>query len=123
MTKAIVCVACPVGCEVAAEVVGGEVTRVSGNRCPQGEVYARQEAVEPLRVLATSVKLVGGARPLVSVRTDRPVPLRLIPELTAHIRTLSVCAPAEVGQALSHDLLGTGADLVATRSMPRAAPR
>jgi len=56
MTKAIVCVACPVGCEVAAEVVGGEVTRVSGNRCPRGEAYARQEAVEPLRVLATSVK-------------------------------------------------------------------
>lgn len=119
MTKVVVCVSCPTGCEVAAEVVGGEVTRVSGNRCPRGEDYARQEAVEPLRVLATSVKLVGGAQPLVSVRTDRPVPLCLIPELMAHIRTLSVRAPVQIGQVLSHDLLGIGADLVATRASPR----
>lgn len=119
MTKVIVCVSCPTGCEIAADVAGGEVTRVSGNRCPRGEAYARQEALESLRVLATSVKLVGGAQPLVSVRTDRPVPLRLIPDLMARIRTLSACAPVQVGQVLFHDLLGTGADLVATRALPR----
>lgn len=120
MTKVVVCVSCPTGCEVAAEVAGGEVTRVSGNRCPRGEAYACQEALDPLRILATSVKLCGGVRPLVSVRTDRPVPLRLVPELMVYIRTLSIRAPVQVGQVLSHDLLGTGADLVATRASPRA---
>ena len=31
-------------------------------------------------------------------------------------------APVAAGQVLIHDLLGTGADLVATRALPKAAP-
>ncbi|NIA03455.1 MAG: DUF1667 domain-containing protein [Nitrospirae bacterium] len=120
MEKKLVCVSCPIGCEITAEIVDGLVTRVTGNRCPRGEAYARQEAVDPLRVLPTSVKVIGGDRPLVSVKTDQPVPKRLISQIMDYIRTLQIDAPVEIGQVMAEHLLGTEARLVATRQVHRA---
>ncbi|MBC7099651.1 DUF1667 domain-containing protein [Candidatus Bipolaricaulota bacterium] len=119
MKRRLTCISCPVGCELTVEVENGEVTSVSGNRCGRGEAYACQEAVEPMRILPTSVKVIGGELPLVSVRTDRPIPRRLIPQAMDFIRGLAVEAPVEIGQVIAQDLLGTGASLVATRSVPR----
>lgn len=117
MKKRLICVSCPVGCEITVELEGERVVSVAGNRCPRGEAYAREEAVEPRRVLATSVKVLGGELPLVSVKTDRPVPKRLIPKIMELVRSLSISAPVEVGQVLAEDVLGTGANLVATRAV------
>ncbi|MGC9529241.1 MAG: DUF1667 domain-containing protein [Candidatus Bipolaricaulaceae bacterium] len=118
MRKQLTCVACPLGCRLRLELAGGEVEEIRGNRCRRGEAYARQEAVEPLRVLTTSVKVEGGTVPLVSVRTDRPVPLRLIPQAMELARGLSLKAPVQMGRVIVWDLLGTGAKLVATRAVP-----
>ena len=118
--KKLICVSCPIGCEITAKIEDGVVVSVSGNRCPRGEAYARQEAIDPMRVLPTSVKVIGGKLPLVSVKTDQPVPKRLIEEIMDYIRTLSVAAPVRIGQVLAENLLQTGANLVATREVRRA---
>jgi len=117
MEKKLICVSCPIGCEITARIEDGKVVSVSGNRCPRGEAYARQEAIDPMRVLPTSVKVIGGKAPLVSVKTDQPVPKRLIEDIMEYIRALSVEAPVAIGQVVAHDLLGTGANLVATRQV------
>jgi len=93
------------------------VKKVTGNRCQRGEAYAHQEAIDPMRVLPTSVKVIGGGRPLVSVKTDQPVPKRLISQIMDYTRTLSTDAPVEIGQVLAEHLLGTDASLVATRQV------
>ena len=116
----LVCISCPVGCELEVEVEAGRVISVTGNRCPRGEAYAREEVTDPKRVLPTSVKVVGGELPLVSVRTDRPIPKRLIPRAMEVIRGLAVPAPVGLGQVLVRDLAGTGANLIATRAVPKA---
>jgi len=118
--KKLVCVSCPVGCELEVEVEAGQVISVAGNRCPRGEAYAREEVIDPKRVLPTSVKVMGGELPLVSVRTDRPIPKRLIPRAMEVIRGLAVPAPVGLGQVLVQDLVGTGANLIATRAVPKA---
>jgi len=123
MEKKLICVSCPVGCEITAEIVEGAVTRVTGNRCPRGGAYARQEAIDPMRVLPTSVRLVGGDRPLVSAKTDQPVPKRLICQIMDYIRTLSIDAPVEIGQVMTENLPGTEARLVATREVRLAQER
>jgi len=117
MDKKIICVSCPIGCEITADIENGVVTRVSGNRCPRGEAYAKQEAIDPMRVLPTSVRVVGGELPLVSVKTNRPVPKRLISDIMSYIRTLSVDAPVKIGQVLAENLPGTNANLIATREV------
>ena len=117
MEKKLICVSCPIGCEIAAEIENGVVTRVTGNRCPRGEAYACQEAIDPMRVLPTNVRVTGGELPLVSVKTDRPVPKRLIWQIMDYIRTLSVDAPVKIGQVLAENILGTEANLIATREL------
>lgn len=113
----IICVSCPVGCAIEVEVAAGTPARVSGHGCPRGEVYAREEVLDPKRVLTTSVRVIGGDLPLASVRTTRPIPRRLIPVAMAALRPLTPVAPVHVGQVLIEDLLGTGVGLVATRTV------
>ncbi len=114
--KKLVCVSCPLGCELRVEIEGKEVISISGNRCPRGEEYARSEAVEPRRVLMTLVRVEGGKDRVVSVKTDRPIPLRLFPEAMVRVRELSVRAPIAIGTVIEVDFLSTGANLIATRS-------
>ena len=120
MIREFPCVSCPLGCFLRVKLKDGKIERIEGNRCPRGEAYAREEITDPKRVLATSVKVLGGDYPLVSVRTDRPIPKRLIPDVMEIIRGLYVKAPVEIGQVLVANLAGTGAKLIATR---RVLPR
>lgn len=121
MRKKLVCVSCPVGCELEVEVKAGRVTSVTGNRCPRGEAYAQEEAVDPKRVLMSLVKVVGGERPVVAVRTNRPIPRRLIPKAMELIRSLALEAPVEPGQLVA-DVVN-GAQLIATQRVRKASPR
>lgn len=113
----LTCISCPLGCQVTVRMEGDKIVEIRGNRCPRGEAYARQEVTAPMRVIATSVKVEGGSLPLVSVKTDKPIPKRLIPQLMELVKSLSVPAPVAIGQVLARDVLGTGADLVATRAV------
>ena len=36
MTKELICINCPMGCMLTAEVENGEVISVTGNTCPRG---------------------------------------------------------------------------------------
>jgi len=120
--RKLVCVSCPVGCEIVVELSDNEVRRVEGNRCKRGETYAREETVEPMRVLATSVKVLGGDRPVASIKTDGPIPKPMIPEIMEFVRSLTVEAPVRIGQTLASDVLSSGAKLIATRSVPSRRP-
>lgn len=115
----VICVSCPMGCAVEVETQDGVPVRVSGHGCPRGEAYAREEVLEPKRVLTTSVRVVEGVRPLASVRTTGPIPRRIIAQAMAVIRALEVPAPVEAGQVVIGDLLGTGSALISTRAVAR----
>lgn len=120
--KRFTCLSCPIGCDLTVRIEGGKVVDISGNQCPRGETYGRQEALEPMRVLPSSVRVIHGTRPLLSVKTDRPIPRRLITEAMHLIREVSVEAPIAIGDTVLADILSTGANLVATREISRTAP-
>lgn len=114
----MICLSCPMGCELSVRIENGRVVRVEGNGCPRGPAYAEREAIEPMRVLPTSIKVLNGDRPLVSVKTDRPIPRRMIPAAMDVVRKIVVPAPVKIGDVVLADLLGTGAKLVTTRAVP-----
>lgn len=127
MNRTLTCILCPNGCElqVAYETVmeagsAGESTNllsVSGNKCPRGEEYARQEIINPMRNIASSVALAGGTMPLVSVRLTGPIPKAKIMDVMEVIRTTSAQAPVRIGDVIIRDVLGLGVDVIATRSV------
>ncbi|MCD6551556.1 DUF1667 domain-containing protein [Thermotoga sp.] len=120
MLKNIVCVQCPIGCKIKVELnEDGHIKSIIGNRCPRGVEYAKDEIRDPKRVVPTSIKVLNGELPLASVKTDKPIPKRFIPELMKIVREIKVEAPVRVGDIVVKDLFGTRANLVVTRTVRR----
>ena len=71
MKKQFTCIVCPNGCEIEAEVENGQVISVTGQTCPRGEQYVRQELTAPRRTIASSVLVKGGELPVTSVRLTK----------------------------------------------------
>jgi len=116
----IICVSCPMGCRMTIQSKDGKIISVTGNTCPKGIKYAEEEFVNPLRILPTTVKVIGGELPLVSVKTEKAIPKKLLLEAMVEIAEIEVNAPVKIGQVIKSDLLGTGVSLVATRNIKRA---
>ncbi len=113
----LTCVLCPVGCEL--EVARGEAggLEVRGNQCDKGVPFAEEELLRPRRNLATSVPLKGTSTKMVSVRLSGPVPREMIFPVLAEVAKLRPEAPVRRGQVLIAGVLGTGVDVVATRTV------
>ena len=119
MQKNIICVACPMGCGVTVEIAeNGEIISVTGNTCKRGDAYARTECTNPVRSLATTVKVNGGIYNVVPCKSAGALPKDNIMECMDIINNVSADAPVKLGDILVKDILGTGIDIVATNHCP-----
>lgn len=113
-----VCIACPIGCMLTVTVqADGEVV-VTGNRCPKGAVYAREEMLSPKRVVTAVVRTDSEAFPCIPVRTDKSLPRELITGLIEDLARLSVHLPAALGTVLIENYRGSGVNVILTRTLP-----
>jgi CxxC motif-containing protein len=116
MAERLTCVLCPIGCELEIERAG-DVLEVRGGRCEKGESFAAEEIFKPKRNLATSVPLRGTFSRMVSVRLTGPVPRGLIFPILAEIFKLRPDPPVRRGDILIKNVLETGVDVIATRTL------
>lgn len=118
MERELTCINCPLGCRLVATLddAGTTVLAVTGNTCPRGDAYARAECTAPVRMVTASIPMEHGSLPL-SVRTSRPIPKSLVFDCLRLVRAAKVRRPVAIGQVIIPNLLGTGADLVATRNL------
>lgn len=114
------CTTCPSECLLTVEVERDadgavvEVHSVTGNSCPRGDKFARQELTCPMRVLTTTVAVSGGDEALLPVRTTEAIPLALHTQAMDLIRGLVVDAPIRMGDVVLKDLLSTSINLIAS---------
>jgi len=106
------CVICPWGCHLKAD---GE--NISGYSCVRGLDYAKKEQTDPRRSISGTVRLNGGSQRVVPVKTSAPIPKHLLLEAAALLNTAAAYAPVKTGDVIIPDILGTGIDFVATRSI------
>jgi CxxC motif-containing protein len=116
MNERLTCVLCPIGCQLEAVGDGADL-QVRGGECPKGVDFAVQEILHPQRTLSASVPLRGSDARMVSVRLSAPVPRDMIFSILAAIAVLRPPAPVRRGQVLIADVLGSGADVIATRTV------
>ena len=88
-----------------------------GNTCPRGEEYAKNEIVSPMRTVTGSVGIAGGIHPRLAVRTDRAVPKSKMFEIMDALHACKVQAPVKRGDIIIENVCGTGANVIASRSM------
>lgn len=114
MKKELICISCPLGCHLTVDIDNKTVT---GNTCKRGEIYGLNEVINPLRVITTTVKIEGGNLPVLPVKTNGAIPKKLNFEAMKVINSITVIAPIKSGDVVIENILGTGIDVVATRSM------
>jgi CxxC motif-containing protein len=118
VSQELTCITCPIGCRLTVEGSNGEFT-VSGNRCPRGAAYAREELLAPKRTVTATCRAAGGnvAIRRVPCRTAAPFPKERVGELLGAIYRLEAQLPVKRGSVLLENALGMGIDVVATRTL------
>ncbi len=106
----LTCIMCPKGCEITIQK-NKDTLKVSGNSCPRGEVYAKQEILNPSRILTSIIKTKNG---VISVKTTKPIPKNLIKQGLLEIKNLKI-DNAKFGYILIANFVNSGASLVVTR--------
>ena len=118
-TKVMNCIMCPIGCELTVTLTDGVFSSVTGNTCPRGAVYAKDEVTAPKRMLTGTVACEGGLLPLLPVVSAAPLPKEKVLECAAFLRRVTVAAPVACNQVIVKNILGLGVDMVASRELPK----
>ena len=114
----LICIGCPLGCPLTAEVEDGKVISVSGHTCKNGERYAHKELTNPTRIVTSTVRVEGGTLGMVSVKTVSDIPKGKIFDCVKELQAIDVPAPVTIGQVIIPDVAGTGVAIVATKNVP-----
>jgi CxxC motif-containing protein len=109
------CIVCPKGCRLRID----EKMTVSGNGCERGAVYAVKELTNPTRVTTSTVRIRGAAYTRLPVKTDRDIPKSAVRNAVRLLDRVTVDAPVKCGDIILSNILDTGANFVATRTLPR----
>ena len=119
MKKEIICIGCPMGCYLTVDYDGKKVKVVRGNRCKVGLEYAEKEISNPERTLTSTVRVKNGLLPLVSVRTNKPLPKNRIFDTMNLLAKVDIKAPIRIGDKIVQNLFDTGVNIVATKNVAK----
>jgi CxxC motif-containing protein len=114
--KKVTCIICPVGCEVIVKGSERAVEELTGFQCKKGKTYATDEYLNPKRILTSTVKVRNYDYAVLPVRSDVPVPKSILFECMEIIKRTIVSAPVKKGQIVIENILGSGANIVASTS-------
>ena len=99
-TRELTCIGCPLGCALTVTMNGKEVVEVKGNTCKKGDIYARKEVTNPTRIVTTTVRVSGGAAPMINVKTQSDIPKDKIFECVAALKGVTIQAPVAIGDVV-----------------------
>jgi CxxC motif-containing protein len=95
----------------------GIITKIEDYQCKKGIGYAKEELFYPKRTLTTSIIVKDGDLPLVSVKSDKPIPKDRLFDVMDAISEIEVHAPIEIGDILIKNVIGLDVQIVATKDV------
>lgn len=114
MKRNLICIICPRGCSLCAQINPDGVT-VTGNACPKGQEYAINECTNPVRTVTATVRVSNRYNTMVSVKTVTPVPKDKMMDVMKALRSIRIEAPAAIGDIVLKDVCGS--DIVVTKAV------
>ncbi len=118
MKKEFTCICCPLGCQITV-IKDKEQCVITGNNCPKGEKYVKDEMTHPTRMVTSMVPVKGGEIPVVSVKTKEAIPKDKIKDCIEALKGVSVEAPIKIGDMIIENVCGTGVSIVATKNVEK----
>ena len=116
--KEFTCICCPLGCQIIAAKEKGQYV-ITGNNCPKGEKYVKDEMTNPTRMVTSMVPVTGGEIPVVSVKTKEAIPKDKIKDCIETLKGVSVKAPVKIGDIILENVCGTGISVIATKNVEK----
>ena len=111
----MICIVCPIGCHLQVDEKNNYA--VTGNTCPRGITYGKDELVAPKRVVTSTVKIKNGLYNRIPVKTNGSIPKELVKKTMEIISKVELSSPIKVGEVVLKNIFDTGVDIVTTRSM------
>lgn len=115
--KELVCIVCPKGCRLHVDEENDFA--VTGNGCPRGAEYGKNELKNPTRVLTSTVQIEGGLHSRCPVKTDRAIAKEKLFDAMREVAAVRLQAPVAVGDTVLENIAQTGAKLVAAKTVER----
>ncbi len=115
--REMTCIRCPLGCALTATVADDGSITVTGNTCPRGAEYARNELTNPRRMVTSTVRVAGRKDAMVSVKTATDIPKDKMLACVEALREAEVIPPIHIGDVILKNVANTGVDIVATKSV------
>lgn len=119
MKKELICINCPMGCSLEVTYDADKIIEVKGNECARGKDYAAKEIFHPERIVTTTVCIKGAPIVVLPVKTEKSVPKELGSKIVEAASKITVNAPIKTGDIIICNVLGTGVNLIATRTAER----
>lgn len=113
----LICIVCPKGCRLHIDEENGY--KITGNGCEKGITYGMKELTDPTRVVTSTVRIEGAEIPRMPVKTNGDIPKGMIAEAMNLLDGITLQAPVAVGTVVVNNILGTGVDFVATRTLAK----
>lgn len=115
MTRNMICIGCPMGCELTVEVEDGKAVSVTGNTCGIGKKYAETEVSAPVRMVTSTVMSEDGVP--VPVKTAASVPKDKIFDVVNCIKAARVKLPVKIGDTVTENAADTGVSVIVTKNV------
>ena len=116
--KEFTCICCPLGCQITVTEENGQLI-ITGNNCPKGEKYVKDEMTNPTRMVTSMVWVDGGEIPVVSVKTKEAIPKEKIQDCIEALKGVTVNAPVKIGDVILEDVADTGISVIATKNVDK----
>ena len=113
--KELICIVCPRGCHLVVD----DNLNVSGNNCPRGAIYAKNELTHPTRTLTSTVRIISKEEVALPVKSDNPLPKEKIFDAMEIINKTCVKAPIKIGDIIIEKIFGLDVNIVATKDILR----
>lgn len=114
--KNYTCIVCPQSCNIELIDDNGEFN-VSGNNCKRGKKYVIDEYTCPKRMITTTIKIQNAQVNLLPVISSDFIPKELLKKCLDILYSHKVEAPINMGDIIVENILDTGVDIVAARTL------
>lgn len=114
--KKISCIICPNSCTIE---IDEKTLAATGNKCPRGLEYAKQEITDPKRSVTSTVKTSFKHFPVLPCRTSSPVSKKKVMDVMHSISGVTVKEYLKVGDVIIKNVADTGVDIIATSNVPK----
>lgn len=113
--KELICITCPKGCHLKIDEDNDYA--VTGNACPRGAEYGKNELKNPKRVITSTVKTNSAEYCRCPVKTNGAIPKDKMFEIMEMLDDVELKTPIHTGDIVIKNLFDTGVDIVACKEI------